>query len=278
MVRSFLLTIAYDGRNYRGWQRQEGFDSVQERLEDAVATIYGEPLVVHGAGRTDAGVHALRQCAHFRVGSSRGPREPETVRDALNGNLPPDVVVRGVRRVPAAFHARFSACGKRYVYRCLVGRLRPVFHTGLMTWIRRGRLDVAAMRRAAALIEGTHDFAAFATNPGYARKRPTVRTVHHVRLAQRPMGFDLFVQGNGFLYNMVRTMVGTLVEVGIGDRGPDDVLRILQSRDRREAGPNLPPDGLYLQRVLYPADAFDPSPKPFASGRGDRERLNSEEE
>ena len=251
-LHGYLLTISYDGVAFAGWQRQEGFDTVQLRLEEAALALVGEPVVVHGAGRTDAGVHALRQAAHLRI-----PRafEPGKLLMALNGNLPPEVRVAAVRRIPPGFHARFSAIGKRYVYRCLISRIAPVFERGRCHWIRRA-CDLDRMRRAARHLRGEHDFAAFATNPGYERKRGTVRRIDHLHVLRRGRGFDIAVQGNGFLYNMVRTIAGTLIEVGVGKREPDEIATILASRDRCLAGENVPAEGLYLLRVLYPPHAF----------------------
>lgn len=251
-MQSYLLTVAYDGTAYAGWQRQAGFDTIQERLEEAFEVLVGEPVIVHGSGRTDAGVHALRQCAHVRLPAARSPSE--LVR-ALNGNLPRDIAVGSVREVPAAFHARFSARGKRYLYRMVVSRVRPVFGTQYFHWVKRP-LDLGAMRRAARHLVGEHDFASFARNPGYERSRGTVRRIDHLRLVQRPHGVDLVVQGNGFLYNMVRAIAGTLAEVGQGKLSPERVAAILDAKDRREAGATLGPGGLYLARVLYPAEAL----------------------
>ncbi|MBI5851569.1 MAG: tRNA pseudouridine(38-40) synthase TruA [Planctomycetes bacterium] len=251
-MHGYLLTIAYDGRAFAGWQRQEGFDTVQERLEEALLAILGEPVTVHGAGRTDAGVHALRQAAHVRI---ERDFEPSKLLRALNGNLPPDVRVVAVTRVPPEFHARFSAIGKRYVYRVVVASIAPVFDRGRRHWVRRP-CDVTRMRTAARALVGEHDFAAFATNPGYERKRGTVRRIDHLHVLRRGGGFDIAVQGNGFLYNMVRAIAGTLIEVGVGKREPAEVAAILASHDRRRAGQNAPAEGLYLQRVLYPRPAF----------------------
>ena len=251
-MQSYLLTIAYDGYAYSGWQRQAGFDSVQERLEEAFAILVGEPVVVHGAGRTDAGVHALRQCAHVRLPVRRDPSE--LVR-ALNGNLPRDVAVSSVREVPDAFHARFSASGKRYMYRMVHSPVRPVLGTRYYHWLRRP-VDLAAMRAGARWLVGEHDFASFASNPGHPRARGTVRRIDQLRLVRRPHGVDLVVQGNGFLYNMVRALAGTLREVGYGKHPPAHVKEVLEARDRRMAGMTMEPGGLYLARVLYPAAAL----------------------
>lgn len=250
VVPTYLLTIAYEGTRYHGWQRQAGQPTVQEQLESAFDAIDCKDVHVEGAGRTDTGVHAIGQCAHAVV-----PRAFATdrLRLALNANLPEDIAVRAVREAPPEFHARFHARGKRYAYRCLVGGVRPAIGRSLYHWVRRP-VDLAAMREAALCVRGTHDFASFATNPGYARTRGTVRTLEHVHLVDRPRGFDFAVQGTGFLYNMVRNLVGSLLEVGYGNQSPGWFREVLLARDRTAAGPTAPPHGLYLLRVLYARD------------------------
>jgi tRNA pseudouridine38-40 synthase len=247
-VHTYALSIAYDGSRYCGWQRQSGFDTIQERLEAAVEVLMGEPVVVHGAGRTDAGVHALAQCAHVRLPARR---PPDVLLRALNGNLPRDIAVTAVREAGAGFHARFSARAKRYLYRFVCSPVRPVIAPGYYHWVR-GALDLDAMRRAARALVGRHDFAAFASNPGYTRSRGTVRCIQHLHLWRRPHGVDLVVQGDGFLYNMVRSVAGTLRDIGRGRLEPERMAVILRERDRGAAGPTLEPGGLYLLRVLYP--------------------------
>ena len=247
-MQTLLLTVAYHGQAYAGWQRQDGFPTVQEHLEDALCRIFGERIVVHGAGRTDAGVHALRQTAHVRVPASFPASE---LPGALNGNLPRDIAVRDCASVPADFHARFSAIGKRYVYRFWNDPVRPVHGADLFHWVR-WPMDPLRMREGAAHLVGEHDFAAFASNPGYARKHGTVRRVSQVRVVRRPHGLDLVVQGNGFLYNMVRSIAGTLQQVATGRMEPARVGEILRSGDRAQAGMTAPACGLYLVRVLYP--------------------------
>ncbi|MHC4076962.1 MAG: tRNA pseudouridine(38-40) synthase TruA [Planctomycetota bacterium] len=246
-MRTYLLTVSYNGSRYAGWQRQDGFETVQECLEKALCVLVGETVAVHGAGRTDAGVHALRQSAHVRLPR---PFEPEELVRALNGNLPRDIAVTRVREVPADFHARFSARGKRYAYRFLTTAVRPVLGTDLHHWVKRP-LDIDAMRRAAGFLRGEHDFASFASNPGYDRTRGTVRRLDHIHLIRRPRGVDLVVQGNGFLYNMVRAIAGTLQQVGLGRHSPEHARVVLAARDRSMAGMTAPPGGLYLVRVLY---------------------------
>lgn len=247
-----LLTVAYDGTSLAGWQRQAGQETVQEHLESAFARICGGRVCVEGAGRTDAGVHALRQCAHADL--PRPWSMPTLVR-ALNAHLPPAIAVRAARPVPDSFHARFSSVGKRYVYRFLTGPERPVHLRGMFAWSWRP-FDVAAMRAGAACLVGEHDFASFATNPGYPRKYGTIRRIAHLHVRRHRSGVDVAVQGNGFLYNMVRTIAGCLRDVGLGHRHPDDLAAILAARDRRAAGATLGPHGLFLLRVLYPASAL----------------------
>ena len=243
----YLLTISYMGKPFAGWQRQAGLDTVQEHLERALGILYPEPPAVHGAGRTDAGVHAIGQTAHVTLPPSC---EPEQLSRALNGNLPPDISVRHIRPVPADFHARFSSRGKRYLYRYLVGPHRPVFGRDYFHWVRRP-LDLSAMRSAAAEPVGEHDFAAFASNPGHPRPRGTVRRISQARVVRRPYGMDLVVQGNGFLYNQVRAIAGTLQQVATGRIPPVRMREILLSKDRSQAGMTAPACGLYLVRVLY---------------------------
>jgi tRNA pseudouridine38-40 synthase len=246
-MRTLRILVAYDGSGFAGWQRQEGFPSVQQSLEEAVARVTGETVTVHGAGRTDAGVHALAQVAHFR--SSTAIPDDRLVR-ALNAHLPESVTVYRVATVPSGFHARFTACGKRYVYRMLATPLRPPLGRGLVAWIPYP-LDAARMRAGAAHLVGRHDFASFASQ-GSRPRASTVRRIVRIHVVGRRQRVDLFVQGDGFLYNMVRAIAGTLIEVGRGRLEPGSVREILAAKDRRLAGPTAPPHGLYLLRVLYP--------------------------
>jgi tRNA pseudouridine38-40 synthase len=249
-VPTYLLTLAYDGTHYHGWQRQAGHPTVQEQVERALAAIDCPGVHVEGSGRTDAGVHATGQAAHVVLPR---PFPPDRLQLALNANLPPDIAVQAARHAPEGFHARFFARGKRYVYRVCVSPVRPALGRSHYHWVRRP-VDLAAMRAAAQCLRGRHDFASFATNPGYARKRGTVRTLHHVHVVRRHYGFDVAVQGDGFLYNMVRTLVGSLLEVGVGNRPPEWLGEVLRARRRSAAAATAPAAGLYLVRVLYAPD------------------------
>lgn len=249
-MRNVRLLIAYDGARFFGWQRQEGFGSVQQAVEEAFEALTGEHVVVHGSGRTDTGVHALGQVASAHV---RTRLDDERLRHALNHHLPEGVVVRRLETCRDDFHARFDARGKRYVYAVATTRFRPPFGRAYVHWVH-DPLDLAAMRRAAAVLRGRHDFSAFASSG--SPRRSNVRTLAGLRLLARRERFALVAQADGFLYNMMRALAGTLLEVGRGKLAPADVERILAGRDRRRAGPTAPAEGLYLLSVLYDEPVF----------------------
>jgi len=260
-MRNLRLLIAYDGTNLAGWQRQANGETVQEELERAFAVLTGEKLTVHGSGRTDAGVHALCQNAHVHLAHPQPPTDRMHL--ALNSLLPPDIRVLRAMDMPAEFHARFSARGKRYLYRIRWSEVPSPIERRFSYWVPRV-LDLDRMREAARHFVGEHDFVAMASNPGHAYVRPTVRRIQSIHLLRRKEGADLVVQGSGFLYNQVRTMAGSLVEVGRGRQSPGWISEVLDSRDRSQAGPTLPPQGLFLLRVLYPEE--------FGGNGGARER------
>lgn len=247
-MRTLKLTIQYDGTPYVGWQRQPNGVSIQALLEEALAPIEGRPVSVHGAGRTDAGVHALGQVASATVTT---PLETATLGRALNAVLPPDVRVLAVEEAPEAFHARFSARSKTYEYRIVNAPLVSAF-LHRHAWHLPQPLDFDAMRTAASPLVGAHDFAGF-QGAGSA-VGSTERTIFDLRIEDGG-GFDLpyivRLSGDGFLRHMVRNIVGTLAEVGAGRWDPWRVLEILESRDRSLAGPTAPAHGLFLVRVDY---------------------------
>ncbi|MDD2605176.1 MAG: tRNA pseudouridine(38-40) synthase TruA [Desulfobacteraceae bacterium] len=243
---SFKLTIEYDGTAYCGWQRQAGDPTVQETIERALASMVNHPVSLAGAGRTDAGVHALGQVAHFRADTRL---TAEVFLKGLNSLLPEDIVIRACHCVPDAFHARYDARGKHYRYRIL-NRPRPMAIGRNYAWHVRHPLDIAVMRQAAAVLCGTHDFKSF-EGAGSPRSS-TVRTIFRCELT--PCEEDLLhldIAGDGFLRHMVRNIAGTLVEVGSGRRPPDDVPAILAARDRHRAGITAPARGLFLVGVDY---------------------------
>jgi tRNA pseudouridine38-40 synthase len=250
--RNIKLVIAYNGRAYHGWQRQAaGIDTVQEHIEGVLSRLLRHPATVHGAGRTDAGVHAAGQVANCRTHDTRVPLIG--LRRAMNSRLPEDIAIRSAKQVPMDFHASRSAIGKTYRYRIHVAPTRPVTLAG-QVWHYWRPLDVERMRDAARRFVGTHDFKGLATS-GDVREN-TVRTVHRCDVAQAGGEIHVTVQGDGFLYNMVRNLVGTLVEIARGLWEPPRVEAILAQRDRALAGPTAPPDGLTLVCVHYPPEAL----------------------
>lgn len=260
--RTLKLTVAYDGTRLVGWQRQADGDSVQAVLEDTLARFEGAPVVVHGAGRTDAGVHALGQVASVRVTCAH---DVETLTRALNAQLPEDVRVLRVEEVAAGFHARFDARTKTYRY---LIRNAPVVYPfeRAFVWHVPQQLDVAAMQQAAGSLAGRHDFAAFQSVGSVTSG--TVRTLSSSRVVLEPDASVLSLPGrdargaagallvyeacgDGFLRHMVRTIVGTLVEVGRGWRAPDSIAQVLAGGLRAAAGATAPPHGLFLVGVDY---------------------------
>lgn len=234
--------IAYDGSGFRGWQSQAGGRTVQDHLEAAFATLCGERVVVHGAGRTDAGVHALGQCAHADVN-----REMDWAA-ALNANLPSEIRVRRCARVARDFHARFSAKGKLYTYRIWNGPVLSPFELR-RAWHLPAPLDLEAMRQAARSFEGTHDFKAFAANRGKP-EQDTTRTIYSLAITSKGSAITLRFHGDGFLYKMVRLMTGALVKIGQG-RAPATSIATYLTGASGKCSFAAPPAGLYLTRVLY---------------------------
>lgn len=250
MARNVRMLLAYDGSRFFGWQRQDGFASVQQSVEEGIEALTGERAVVHGSGRTDTGVHALGQVAHAHVHTRL---EDDRLRHALNHHLPEGVAVLRLETCRDDFHARFHARGKRYAYVVATTRFRPPIGRDYQHWVH-DPLDLGAMRSAAALLIGRHDFSAFASS-GSPRKC-NMRHLRSLRLLARRERFAIVAQADGFLYNMVRALAGTLIDVGRGKLTARDVADILAARDRRRAGPTAPPQGLYLVSVQYAEPVF----------------------
>lgn len=275
-MRNILLTIAYDGTDFYGWQIQPDCPTVQGEIEKALRRVTGQEISISGTGRTDRGVHALGQCATFSIGDGIPTGR---IAYALNNSLPGGIRIVSAEEKPEGFHARFDAKGKTYRYRLLLTGSRSAESTGEgltggqtasqpILYLRdhvyqvRGPLDIGEMRKAAAAMEGTHDFACFQAAGGEERET-TVRTVYKVDITERLLdhGFfpeeegahvlDIDVTGDGFLYNMVRIMAGTLVDVGTGRISAAEVPAIIESGDREKAGHTAPPQGLYLMRVYF---------------------------
>lgn len=244
-MRNVRIRLRYDGARFFGWQRQEGFPSVQQSLEEALLALTGQHVVVHGAGRTDTGVHALGQVAHFHVDTRL---TDDRLRHALNAHTDEGIVVERAETCRDDFHARFDARSKRYAYVVTTSRFRPPIGRDHVHWVA-WPLDLARMRAAADRLVGRHDFRAFG-NTGSPRAS-TVRTLQHLRIVARRRGFAIVAQADGFLYNMVRNLAGTLLDVGRGRRTVEDVERALAGGERTDAGPTAPACGLYLLSVRY---------------------------
>jgi tRNA pseudouridine38-40 synthase len=254
----YKLTIAYRGTHYHGWQTQlptitwkgptppegQGIPTIQEKLRLALMSVVRHDVAVVGSSRTDAGVHAKGQIAHFDTDKTQIPIE--ALRQSVNARLPDDIVIRAIEPVPDSFDAISSTTSKRYQYAIWHAPDRPALFPDLV-WHRWQRIDIDAIRAAAGYFEGEHDFASFA-RPGHGREN-TVRTVHACTIAHRAPRLVVGVEGSGFLWQMIRIMVGTLVEVGLGRYGPDTIRHMLGARDRQAAGPTAPPQGLYLQWI-----------------------------
>ncbi len=251
-MRHFKLTIAYDGTDFHGWQMQANKPTIQGEIVSVLQQLTQEKIILHGAGRTDAGVHALGQVASFRTQSGLSAQEFQR---ALNALLPPTIRIVGAEEVGPDFNARWSARGKTYRYRLYRGRVVPpaiwryVLHYPFP-------LDEDAMRDAAARFVGMHDFASFAASTGSEdddKERSTEREIYSAELARTPDNEELVftVRGRSFLRYMVRKMVGTLLDVGRGKLAPADIERLYELRDRSKSGPTVPPQGLVMVEVQH---------------------------
>lgn len=243
---TFRLTVSYVGTAFSGWQIQPNGDTIQARLEAALSRILDCPTRVAGAGRTDAGVHARAQVAHFQ-GTPSQP--PETLLLRLNALLPQEIRVERLTRARPGFHARKDARGKHYRYQLLTVRKASPFQAPFVASFPGAIPDMERLREGAAMLVGRHDFAAFCGS-GSAVKT-TVRTITRLDLARRGDTIRFDVEGDGFLRHQVRNMVGTLIEVGQGKRTPASLRSLLRSRDRRQAGATAPAAGLSLMKVHY---------------------------
>ena len=242
----YHLTIEYDGTDFVGWQRQENGSSVQQSVEEAIAIFGGSPITVFGAGRTDAGVHALAQAAHVDLDIMMPAGK---VRDAANYHLKPaPIAILHAREVGDDFHARFSATSRHYLYR-LIDRRAPLTLDRTQVWRLSQPLDVEAMDRAAQALIGKHDFTTFRSSKCQATS--PVRTLNTISVARIGAEIHLTISARSFLHNQVRSIVGSLVEVGRKRRPEGDIAEILAASDRTNCGPVAPPHGLYLSAVDY---------------------------
>lgn len=245
---NYKAVIQYEGTRYRGWQVQGNTDqTIQGKLETLLGRMAGEPVEVHGSGRTDGGVHAAGQVISFRCKVVMSPQE---IRGYMNRYLPEDIAVLSVEEAAPRFHARLNAVRKTYVYTIWNSEIPNVFGRRFMTRIEEP-LDVERMREAAGQLCGEHDFLAFSSLNPRRFKKSTVRRLDEIRIEQKEAVIRICFTGDGFLYHMVRILTGTLVEVGLGLRSPEEMDLLLKSGSRADAGRLMPPEGLTLLSVEY---------------------------
>lgn len=240
----YLITFSYDGSKYFGYQKQKGVNSVQEDLEKVLSLINNKPVSVCASGRTDAGVHANGQCAHFDIDINI---TPDKLKNALNGLLNGNIYVKSVVEVPDTFHARFDVKQKEYIYKINTGEYRPIYKDYIYQYCKP--LDVDSMKTAIKLFEGEHNFKSF--TKANVETNNFARTIYSTAVTKDNDIITIKFVGNGFMRYMVRNMVGFLIEIGEGKRNISDVNSVLLEEDRTKAGRTAPPEGLYLNKVTY---------------------------
>lgn len=246
-MKNFKILIQYDGTRYKGWQVLKNTDAtIQGKLQNILITLTGNPVEVIGSGRTDAGVHALGQVANFHLPDKYSKEE---LMEVFQKYLPEDIAVLKVEECDERFHSRYHAVEKTYCYRIRTGAIPNVFERKYYYHYTDSVLDVEAMRAAANLLVGTHDFASFCGNR--KMKKSTVRTIKEIRIDERPDELWIFFTGDGFLQNMIRILVGTLIEVGSNRREIENMKELLAAKKRELAGYTAPPQGLTLVQVKY---------------------------
>lgn len=249
-MRNIKMIIQYDGTKYNGWQRLGDTDkTIQGKLEQVLTRMSGTNTEVIGSGRTDAGVHAIHQVANFYTEDAR---KEEEIQAYLNQYLPDDIAVKQVTEVHARFHSRLNAVSKTYMYRIWNLPYSEPFIRKYSLHIPEPYLKVRAMRKAAGYLIGKNDFTSFVSRA--SKKKSNIRTITDIEFEKKEGLVEIRIIGDGFLYNMIRIIVGTLLEVGLGKMEPEKVAEILESHDRQMAGPTAPPHGLFLLDVKYPED------------------------
>ncbi|NLG82703.1 MAG: tRNA pseudouridine(38-40) synthase TruA [Bacilli bacterium] len=245
MKRNLKLTIAYDGTRYNGFQRLgDTKNTIQEKLETCISRFLNEDIKIIGASRTDAGVHAYEQIINFYTNSDIDDTE---LRDNLNFYLPEDIVVTSVEDAPSNFHSRYWVVRKTYLYRIYTSPIPPLFERNYVYNLGK-KLDVERMREASNLFIGEKDFQAFSKRNG---KKDTIRTVYNLEIIETEKEVDIYITANSFLYNMVRIIVGTLIEVGLHKRELDSITKAFETCDRTLSGFTAPPEGLFLYKNYF---------------------------
>ncbi len=248
MQKNFKIILKYNGTNYHGWQIQPGVATIQQVLEESLQRLLGGKIRAYASGRTDTGVHAEAQVVHFKTEKEISPQELEK---SLNKILPGDIEVLSIEEVAENFHARYAVRSKQYRYTVLNSKPPyPPEKRAKNVYYFRQELDVERMREAASHLLGKHDFSAFGVNPGWKVENP-VKTMMKIEIIRQGSYIYFDFEADGFLYKMVRSIVGTLLKVGVGRISPDAMPQLLQSRDRRNAGPTVPASGLCLIKVNY---------------------------
>lgn len=244
---NYRLTIGYDGTRYNGWQRQKNAEkTIQGKIETVLSKLYDEEIKIIGSGRTDAGVHALNQIANYHA---KNKFNLDYIKSYLNNYLPEDIIIKEVIQVNERFHSRFNAKSKTYTYKIWKKDAieLPLFERKYVYLINRG-IDISLIKKGSKLFEGEHDFKGFSSDK---TKKSTVRTIYSINIMEDDNKILLEVNGDGFLYNMVRIIVGTLIEIGVGDRDINTITNIFNNKIREEAGYTTPPNALFLKEVIY---------------------------
>lgn len=249
-MKNLKVTISYNGSSYNGYQSQPNGNTVQDQLQKSMSELLNQPITVNGCSRTDAGVHARRFVFSALYDDSLSSITPDSFVRAMNGSLPNDIAVISCEYAPLEFHARFCTKGKEYLYLVDTSKVRNVFSTDLALHYPY-EIDVPKLRDAASLIIGRHDFAAFCKAEAKEHLKSTVRTVTDIKIEKNKEQVEFYVSGDGFLHNMVRIIVGTLIYVNENKRSLEDVKEALETGNREKAGKTLPPHGLYLNKVFY---------------------------
>ena len=243
-MKNYKITVAYDGAKYNGWQKQGNTsNTMQERFEKVLERMCAHPVEIHASGRTDAGVHAISQTANFKCNTNLKPKE---IKDYLNKYLPEDILVKSCEVADERFHARLNAVSKTYEY--LIATEKPDVFVRKYVFVAENKPDLDKMRKAAEKLLGTHDFKGFSTGK---TKKSTVRTINWLEIEEKDGIIAIRVNGNGFLYNMVRIISGTLYDIGTGALDMSVIDEVFESKIREKAGQTLPPQGLKLVEVFY---------------------------